>query len=184
MGKYFGTDGFRGEADLAGRDPKFAFDADFAADLPQICNYLPADSGYSADGLVEACFFGNIRASQLNMADFAKADVSGLLLCDSLRVSSSKDSLEAAFRGVELTLAARGNKTDDSVRQGGIGCLWGHNDPVATIYLRPSRYTKEFVDKEDHFSRRGRSPNKEIKLLLLLSLDILNMGHTLVHILL
>ena len=105
-------------ADLAGRDPKFAFDADFAADLPQICNYLPADSGYSADGLVEACFFGNIRASQLNMADFAKADVSGLLLCDSLRVSSSKDSLEAAFSGVELTLAARGNKTDDSVRQG------------------------------------------------------------------
>ncbi|MDY4910454.1 MAG: hypothetical protein SO115_01040, partial [Sodaliphilus sp.] len=35
---------------------------------------------------------------------------------------------------------------------GGIGCLWGHNDPVATIYLRPSRYTKEFVDKEDHFT--------------------------------
>ena len=42
----------------------------------------------------------------------------------------------------------------------------------------------EITIEEDHFSRRGRSPNKKIKLLLLLSLNILNMGHTLVHILL
>ena len=35
---------------------------------------------------------------------------------------------------------------------GHLGCLWGHNDPSAVIYLRPSRYTKEFVDKEDYFS--------------------------------
>ena len=35
---------------------------------------------------------------------------------------------------------------------GHLGCLWGHNDPTAVIYLRPSRYTKEFVDKEDYFS--------------------------------
>lgn len=105
-------------SDLAGSDPDFAFDADLAADLPQLCNYLPADSGYSADGLVEACFFGNIRASQLNMADFAKADVSGLLLCDSLRVSSVRDSLRASAGGVDITLAARGNTKDDSVRKG------------------------------------------------------------------
>ena len=24
---------------------------------------------------------------------------------------------------------------------GHLGCLWGHNDPTAVIYLRPSRYT-------------------------------------------
>ena len=35
---------------------------------------------------------------------------------------------------------------------GHLGCLWGHNDPTAVIYLRPSRYTKEFVDKEGYFS--------------------------------
>ena len=29
---------------------------------------------------------------------------------------------------------------------------WGHNDPTAVIYLRPSRYTKEFVDEEGYFS--------------------------------
>ena len=35
---------------------------------------------------------------------------------------------------------------------GHLGCLWGHNDPTAVIYLRPSRYTKEFVDEEGYFS--------------------------------
>ena len=35
---------------------------------------------------------------------------------------------------------------------GHLGCLWGHNDPTAVIYLRPSRYTKKFVDEEGYFS--------------------------------
>jgi len=33
---------------------------------------------------------------------------------------------------------------------GGVGVLW--NKPVATIYLRPSRYTKEIIDNTDTFS--------------------------------
>lgn len=33
---------------------------------------------------------------------------------------------------------------------GGLGVLW--NKPVATIYLRPSRYTKEIIDSTDRFS--------------------------------
>ncbi len=33
---------------------------------------------------------------------------------------------------------------------GGLGFLW--NKPVATIYLRPSRYTKEIIDATDTFS--------------------------------
>ena len=35
---------------------------------------------------------------------------------------------------------------------GHLGCLWGHNDPTAVIYLRPSRYTKKFVDEEPYFT--------------------------------
>ena len=33
---------------------------------------------------------------------------------------------------------------------GGVGILWGKT--VATIYIRPQRYTKEFLDAVDHFS--------------------------------
>lgn len=33
---------------------------------------------------------------------------------------------------------------------GGVGVLW--NKPVATIYLRPQRYTKELIDQSETFS--------------------------------
>lgn len=33
---------------------------------------------------------------------------------------------------------------------GGMGVLWGKN--VATVYIRPQRYTKEFVDANDTFT--------------------------------
>ena len=33
---------------------------------------------------------------------------------------------------------------------GGLGVLWGR--PVATVYIRPQRYTLEFVEREDTFT--------------------------------
>lgn len=33
---------------------------------------------------------------------------------------------------------------------GGLGVLWGA--PVATAYIRPQRYTKEFLDRESYFT--------------------------------
>ena len=33
---------------------------------------------------------------------------------------------------------------------GGLGVIWGQ--PAATIYIRPQRYTKEFVDREEYFT--------------------------------
>ena len=33
---------------------------------------------------------------------------------------------------------------------GGLGVLWGAD--VATVYIRPQRYTKEFVDREEYFT--------------------------------
>lgn len=33
---------------------------------------------------------------------------------------------------------------------GGVGIMWGMN--VATAYIRPQRYTKEFVDAEEMFT--------------------------------
>lgn len=37
---------------------------------------------------------------------------------------------------------------------GQIGSLWGHNGgmPVTTIYVRPQRYTKKFVDENEYYS--------------------------------
>ena len=37
---------------------------------------------------------------------------------------------------------------------GHLGSIWGHNSglPTATVYIRPQRYTKLFVDREDYFT--------------------------------
>ena len=37
---------------------------------------------------------------------------------------------------------------------GHLGAIWGHGGgtPTAVVYIRPTRYTKEFVDKHDKFT--------------------------------
>jgi len=35
---------------------------------------------------------------------------------------------------------------------GHIGAIWGHSDPTAVVYIRPQRYTKQFVDRADCFT--------------------------------
>lgn len=37
-----------------------------------------------------------------------------------------------------------------TVSWGGLGALW--SKPVATVYVRPNRYTYEFIEKEDRFT--------------------------------
>lgn len=35
---------------------------------------------------------------------------------------------------------------------GHFGCIWGTNMPTAIIYVRPQRYTHDFVEHEDYFT--------------------------------
>lgn len=43
---------------------------------------------------------------------------------------------------------------------GGLGVLWGRN--VATIYIRPSRYTLQFVQEQDYFALSFFGKNKKV----------------------
>lgn len=55
--------------------------------------------------------------------------------------------------GTQWMLVTAGNKTACNTMTaswGGLGVLW--NEPVATAYVRPQRYTKEFMDAEKYFS--------------------------------
>ena len=53
-------------------------------------------------------------------------------------------------RWLAVTGEADGKSNVMTASWGGLGVLWGK--PVAFIFLRPTRYTKEFVDKADGFS--------------------------------
>ena len=49
-----------------------------------------------------------------------------------------------------LTAEKDGKINTMTISWGGLGILW--NKPVATSYVRPQRYTKEFIDNSDYFS--------------------------------
>jgi len=53
----------------------------------------------------------------------------------------------------QWALLTAGNKESFNmmtISWGGLGTLW--NKPVATVYVRTSRYTHEFMDREDYFT--------------------------------
>ena len=55
--------------------------------------------------------------------------------------------------GKEWMLITAGDETKSNTMTaswGGLGIMWGKN--VATAYIRPQRYTKEFVDNSDTFT--------------------------------
>lgn len=55
--------------------------------------------------------------------------------------------------GDEWMLITAGNREQCNTMTaswGGVGVIWNKN--AVTIYIRPSRYTKEFIDKEDMFT--------------------------------
>lgn len=58
--------------------------------------------------------------------------------------------------GNDWMLVTAGNQQSGcntmTISWGHLGCLWGHNDPTAVIYIRQSRFTKQFVDAEPFFT--------------------------------
>lgn len=49
-----------------------------------------------------------------------------------------------------VTAEKEGKANTMTASWGGVGIMWGK--PVAYVFIRPQRYTKEFIDAGDHFS--------------------------------
>lgn len=49
-----------------------------------------------------------------------------------------------------ITAGSLENYNTMTASWGGVGIMW--NQPVITTYIRPQRYTKEFIDKEKYFT--------------------------------
>lgn len=61
------------------------------------------------------------------------------------------DAYDAFHRGwALLTAGVPGDFNTMTVSWGGLGCLW--NQSVATVYVRPSRYTYDFMERYDQFT--------------------------------
>lgn len=67
--------------------------------------------------------------------------------------------------GQEWALLTAGDEHDSNtmtVSWGGVGVNWGKN--VVTVYVRPQRYTKEFIDAADRFTLSFYGPEHKCAL--------------------
>ena len=68
-------------------------------------------------------------------------------------LKNPKKTLEVL--GKKLALVTAGTEYDFNmmtIEWGGFGSIWGKQ--VATVYVRKSRYTHEFMDKNDYFTQK------------------------------
>ena len=49
-----------------------------------------------------------------------------------------------------VTAGERSRSNTMTASWGGVGIMWGK--PVATVYIRPQRYTKKFIDESEYFT--------------------------------
>ena len=63
-----------------------------------------------------------------------------------------------------VTAGTKENCNTMTASWGGLGVLW--NKPVATAYIRPQRYTKQFLDEHEYFTLSffGEEFRKELTL--------------------
>ena len=87
------------------------------------------------------------------------------------REISTRDLTMNVFEriGTDWMLVTAGDENSHNTMTaswGQFGFLW--NKPVATVYVRPQRYTREFMEREEHFSLSFFAPGERRQALNLL----------------
>lgn len=54
--------------------------------------------------------------------------------------------------GMILAAGTEGDMNAMAIGWGGFGVLWGHTTPVITVYVEKSRYTHEFMERNEYFT--------------------------------
>lgn len=91
-----------GADDVTGADPVFSIESDLTADLPSLAKLLPDSKRIKAEGKIDAHINGNIRHSQLDIYNFAKAAIEGSVRSDGFTFESPEDSINISVKGLDI----------------------------------------------------------------------------------
>ena len=93
--------------DLLGRNPRYSLQAKADASLGPLMRFVPASLGIEqAEGDIHVDLKADVSQRELNRYEFQKADVTGSLSSDSLRIAIPKDSIEAVLYRVDILLGS------------------------------------------------------------------------------
>ena len=91
-----------GLADLTGDDPAISIEGRLEVSADSLSAIIPKDYGLTAEGDMSAALSGTIRKSQINIYNFAEADIKGHLKSRNLIVKSPKDTIDIEIKGLEI----------------------------------------------------------------------------------
>lgn len=90
--------------DILGTDPLITLDGKMEAEADSLAAILPQSDGMEADGSISADIKGKIRLSQINIYNFAEADLKGGIRSGSLVFRSPADSVDLSVNGLDIRL--------------------------------------------------------------------------------
>ncbi len=91
-------------ADMLGSDPFISLDGKFRASADSLLTFLPEDSGITARGELAAELKGGIRMSQIDMYNFAEADITGRVTGEDICILSPEDTIDIDIEKLELAV--------------------------------------------------------------------------------
>ena len=100
-------------SDLLGDDPLIGIDGQISASADSLKTFLPEGAGIEASGNLHADMKGSIRMSQLNIYNFAQADLTGSITSNSLKIKSPADTIDVSLGSLNIKI---GPETKTSTR--------------------------------------------------------------------
>ncbi|MBR5300850.1 MAG: hypothetical protein IKU36_11500 [Bacteroidales bacterium] len=90
--------------DLLGKDPLFGVDGKFFASADSLLTFLPEDSGITASGVLATELKGSMKLSQMNIYNFAQADLTGSVASEGLTLKSPEDTIDVSLGAFNIKL--------------------------------------------------------------------------------
>ena len=103
-------------ADLLGADPLIGISGKLRASADSLLTFFPGHYGVEASGNVSANIKGSIRLSEMDIYNFAKADLTGALTSEGIVLNSPKDTIFISTQGIDFEI---GPETKTSVKDPG-----------------------------------------------------------------
>ena len=90
--------------DILGEDPVLGIDGKFFASADSLLTFLPEDSGIEASGILATELKGSMKLSQMDIYNFAQADITGSISSEGLTLRSPKDTIDVSLGAFNVNI--------------------------------------------------------------------------------
>lgn len=90
--------------DILGEDPVLGIDGKFFASADSLLTFLPEDSGIEASGILATELKGSMKLSQMDIYNFAQADITGSISSEGLTLRSPKDTIDVSLGAFNINI--------------------------------------------------------------------------------